>query len=71
MRRPTETEITHRMAIWGLATLLGLGVALYEPVHTWLHAHLELLLGFLLGTLAQTVPWLIDRWCWVKWFSHQ
>jgi len=68
MRRPTETEITHRMAIWGFVAA-GVGIALYEPVHTWLHAHLELLLGFLLGTLAQTVPWLIDRWRWMKWFS--
>jgi hypothetical protein len=45
-------------------------VGLFHPFHAWLHAHLELLLGFVLGTLAQSVPWLVDRWRWMKWFSR-
>ncbi len=56
---------------WTAIGLLVCIVGLFEPIHTRLHAHLELLLGFLLGTLAQSVPWLIDRWRWMKWFSHQ
>jgi hypothetical protein len=54
---------------WTVAALIVCLVGLFDPFYTWLHAHLELLLGFLLGTLAQSVPWLIDRWRWIKWFS--
>lgn len=83
-RRPllTEQDIVDRAdrrtesgefyyAVTALVAVCVLLVALFLPVHTWLHAHLELLFGFLLGTLAQSVPWLVDRWHWLKWFSHQ
>jgi hypothetical protein len=49
---------------WTVAALIVCVVGLFDPFHTWLHAHLELLLGFLLGALAQSIPWLIDRWRW-------
>lgn len=78
---PTEEEIVARAGqrtrdrqyFWMVFASLCFGglLAIYAPVHAWLHAHLQLLLGFLLGTLAQSVPWLIDRWRWMKWFSHQ
>lgn len=55
---------------WTAIALVVCIVGLFRPFHTWLHAHLELLLGFLLGTLAQSVPWLVDRWRWLKWFSQ-
>lgn len=54
---------------WAIAAFVTTLIALFRPVHAWLHAHLELLLGVLLGSLAQSVPWLIDRCRWIKWFS--
>ncbi len=72
--RAAEREETGRyLSRWlrrstALALLVCI-VGIFQPVHSYLHAHLELLLGFLLGTLAQSVPWLIERYRWLKWFS--
>jgi uncharacterized membrane protein len=75
VREPAKEEIGDYLSRWlRRFTAVGLLVCilgLFEPMHTWLHGHLELLLGFLLGSLAQSVPWLIDRWFWLKWFSWQ
>lgn len=46
-------------------------VAITEPVHAWLHAHLQFLWGVLVGSLLQVPGWLRDRWLWMKWFSWQ
>lgn len=70
--RASAEEANRRAYYFILAALLFAAVlALYRPVHSWLHAHLELLLGILIGSLLQAPGWLLDRWRWMKWFSHQ
>lgn len=47
-----------------LPVLLGSAViliALYAPVHTWLHAHLELLFGFAVGTWLEMFVCLYEK----------
>jgi len=56
---------------WCFPAAIILLFALYAPVHSWLHAHLQFLWGVLAGTLVQSVGWLRDRWRWLKWFSWQ
>ncbi len=55
------------------------GIALYEPVHAWLHLHRTALLWFTIGTWVELfacqwrplVKWIRDRRLWLRWFSHQ
>jgi hypothetical protein len=69
--RACESDLEYgRWIAVGIFIILAL-LALWLPVHTWLHRHVELFAGILLGTLAQSIPWLIDRWRWLKWFSYQ
>lgn len=65
-----ERMITRRMAVWGAWSLLIL-VALLQPVHSFLHAHVEFFAGVLAGTLLQSVGWIRDRWRWLKWNTWQ
>jgi len=37
----------------------------------WIHAHRELFIGILIGSLLQVPGWLRDRWLWMKHFSWQ
>jgi putative effector of murein hydrolase len=63
-----------RRVLFLLSLLL---VSLYEPIHAWLHAHLQLLAGVVIGSVAQLLVtggvarWLRDRWLWMRWFSWQ
>jgi hypothetical protein len=85
-----RAEFRAEMRRWDLWTNLFffalLLVALWLPVHRWLHAHLELLAGILIGSLLELTAvfcprwlspvltgarWIKDRWLWMKWFSHQ
>jgi hypothetical protein len=65
-----EAFLNKRMAVWSVVALVVMLMAFWQPVHAWLHVHLELLLGILIGTLAQSIAWLIDRWRWLRWFSR-
>lgn len=56
-------------------TLVGL-LALYQPVHSWLHAHLCLPWGMLVGSVLEMAVvegwfrWLVDRFLWIRWFNR-
>lgn len=58
---------------WKISTLAVIFVlvlgALYDPIHAWLHRHLELIFGILIGSSLEMVGWIRDRWRWMKWFS--
>jgi hypothetical protein len=69
-RRPplTEEEIVDRAAqrqhdstilLVILAMCLLSAISIYKPVHTWLHAHLQLLAGILLGSVLEAWMWLM------------
>jgi hypothetical protein len=74
-----EAEENNPRYLWILLASLCFGgaLALWQPIHTWLHAHLELLLGILIGSLLElavvcgprALRWIRDRWLWMKWFS--
>lgn len=55
--------------------IVGL-IALYRPVHTWLHAHLWLPWGILIGStlemaIVENWPrWIADRVWWIRWFNR-
>jgi hypothetical protein len=60
----TAIERDHRNGRWlaiGAFLVLAL-VALYQPVHTWLHRHVELFAGILIGSLAEAVVWIACIW---------
>lgn len=62
------------VAAWCAVSLLilaGFVFLFYEPVHAWLHRHVELFLGILIGSLLQTIGWARDRWRWMRGFSWQ
>jgi hypothetical protein len=60
----TAIERDHRNGRWlaiGAFLVLAL-VALYQPVHTWLHRHVELFAGILIGSLAEAAVWIACIW---------
>jgi hypothetical protein len=71
MTSPTKTDLVFALIVAGVVT-----ACLTDPVHAWLHAHVQLLLGIFLGSTAELfivcgLPWLRDRWHWLLWFSWQ
>jgi hypothetical protein len=64
MKGPIVTALFVSVCIGVLAAAIAL-----KPFHAWLHAHLQLLLGILIGALLQVPGWLRDRWRWMKHFS--
>ena len=59
------------------AVLLALAVAPVWPVPflRWIQLHRELILGVLIGSVAELLivlasRWLWDRYLWLKWFSR-
>ncbi len=71
MNRAEARERRHwRWISMAAAFVVTALVGLFEPVHRFLHAHVDILAGVLAGTLVQSVGWLRDRWRWMKWFSR-
>jgi hypothetical protein len=68
------------MRLFAIRFVAGLFVAalfaLTPPVHAWLHAHRQFLLGVFVGSVAEWLVilgsrWAWDRWLWLRWFSWQ
>lgn len=62
------------------AILVILAIAVFPMWPTgflaWLHVHRELILGIMIGSVAELLVvyasrWLWDRAQWMRWFSHQ
>lgn len=70
-RAARKPESWRYLLRWFTVAGLVVLIALTEPAHAWLHAHLQFLWGVLVGSLLQVPGWLRDRWRWMKWFSWQ
>jgi len=69
-RAAVKDKVRRRRLLFLAACLFTAGMGL-GPWHDWMHAHRELFMGIFLGTIWQSIPWLIDRWRWLKLFSWQ
>jgi hypothetical protein len=63
-----DEAAARRLANWrrlfrfsGAALLLIL-IALTDPVHAWLHAHLQFLAGIFVGSTLEAAVWSWDDW---------
>jgi hypothetical protein len=88
MKPVIEQDIVDRPTMWEagrlyralmlILVLLAVAVSPVWPVPflAWIHVHRELVLGIMIGSIAELLIVLASRWSWdcylwMKWFSHQ
>jgi hypothetical protein len=77
VNRATQRRLTTIRTIWrwGRPVVTALAAFMFFLTaliyRDWIHAHRELFIGILIGSLLQVPGWLRDRWLWMKHFSWQ